>query len=221
MYFHHGLLEQLAVYGEHMSVHNIGCVFLDLGKVLLDYEFSRFADRMLSLADVDMEELRRVLSSDSLARRFETGRTRESEFYREVCTDLDVEITEEDFRDAWNSIFIDTPLLSEGIVASLARRMPLWAISNTNPIHFKYIREHFPILGNFTGFTLSFSAGSRKPEEEIFLRALNDAKVEASEALFVDDQMANVEAAQKLGLDAFRFLNADQFASELRERALL
>jgi len=197
------------------------CVFLDLGKVLLDYDFARLISSMQPLAAVDEDQLRRVFSSDSLAQRFETGEASESAFHSEVGAGLDVEITRSDFVEAWNSIFIDAPLLPEDLLAGLAKRVPLWALSNTNPIHFRYAQQHFPVLGHFRGFILSFRAGSRKPDEKIFLQALAEARVESSEALFVDDQLPNVKAAQKLGFDAFQFLNKDQFAAELWKRSLL
>jgi putative hydrolase of the HAD superfamily len=199
----------------------VRCVFLDLGKVLLDYDFSKFLRRMKSLATVDEDRLRRVFTSKDLAHRFETGRMSESQFHREICNGLAVEIPPEDFIEAWNTIFLENTLVQDSLLSALAKRVPLWALSNTNPIHFRYIEAHFPILRHFEGFILSFRARSRKPEEAIFTHALEEAQVEATGALFVDDQLPNVEAAQRMGFDAVQFTGEDQLRGELIGRALL
>lgn len=51
----------------------------------------------------------------------------------------------------------------------------------------------------------SSALGSEKPHPPIYEAALEAAGVEASEALFVDDSLANVEAARQLGVRALRF----------------
>ena len=42
--------------------------------------------------------------------------------------------------------------------------------------------------------------GMRKPNPEIYIRALNDAGILAEETLFIDDMAANTEAAKNLGM---------------------
>jgi FMN phosphatase YigB (HAD superfamily) len=42
-----------------------------------------------------------------------------------------------------------------------------------------------------------------------------------AEAVFVDDQSANVEAARNVGIDSIQFLSSAQLLQEFRERHLL
>ena len=57
----------------------------------------------------------------------------------------------------------------EEVVAHLARRYPLYLLSNTNPLHFRYVRKCFPSLfKHFRALVLSYRVGSRKPETAIF-----------------------------------------------------
>ncbi len=198
------------------------CILLDLGQVLVRINFRNFGDRMQALTGMTAEQLRDAITGDGLPHRYEVGGLEDAQFHREVCRRVRHNIPWDVFVDAWNSIFIPTPLLPEGMLESLAQHHPLWVISNTNRIHFDFIRSHYQsVLCHFTGFVLSHEVGLAKPDPAIYSLALERAGVKTGEALFVDDQAANVEAARNLGMDAFQFLTPDQFAGELRTRHLL
>ena len=202
--------------GEHRR-----CLFLDMGKVLIDFDLKKFAVRMQVLAAAGPEQLRAALMDDGLVPRFESGAVTEEDFCEEVCRRLKCRISQEDLASAWNSIFMPDPVIAEEVIATLARRLPLWAISNTNPIHFRHIRERFAFLRHFRGFVLSYEVGAPKPDRRIFLAALDRAGAEPGEAVFVDDQEIHVEAAAAMGIDAFRFLNPYHFLAELQLRGII
>ncbi len=197
------------------------CLYLDLGKVLIDFDLQRFASNMHSLTGVGGERLRAAFLDEGLARRFETGSMTDEEFHQEACRRVGCAISRFDFVAAWNSIILPDAILPENLVLRLSRRLPLWAISNTNSIHFSYILQHFPILRHFSGYVVSHEIGALKPDPRIFRAALARAGVKAQEALFTDDQEENVEAARLLGIDAFRFQDPAHFAAELKLRGLL
>ncbi len=199
----------------------VASCLLDIGQVVVGIDFHSFGDRMRALTGSDAEQLRMAVAESGLAREYETGRIDDSEFYGEVCRRLDVRIPRDEFERAWNSIFIPAPLLPEELIRRLAAKLPLWAVSNTNKAHFSYLREHYPLLRHFTGLILSHEVGMAKPDPGIFRLALSRAAVAAADALFVDDQAANVEAARGLGIDAFQFLNPGQFVKELQMRHIL
>jgi putative hydrolase of the HAD superfamily len=134
---------------------------------------------------------------------------------------LGCEVTWADFVEAWNSIFDSVPILPEALIVELARRLDLWVVSNTNKLHFDYILQAFGFLRHFRGYVLSHEVGAMKPDPRIFEVALIRASKRADEVVFVDDQAANVAAAQTLGIDAFEFVGPDQFESEMRKRRLI
>jgi putative hydrolase of the HAD superfamily len=53
--------------------------------------------------------------------------------------------------------------------------------------------------------------GVRKPDPEIYLRALAHAGWKAEETLFADDSQANIEAAQALGLQTWWIREHEDF----------
>jgi glucose-1-phosphatase len=200
---------------------NCSCILLDLGKVLVDFEISRFGDRMRESTGVEPERLRSAVMGNGLSLRYETGLIPSGEFHAEVCRNIGVEIPFSAFAEAWNSIFKPVPILQEDILASLASKADLWILSNTNPLHFDFILERYGFLRQFKGYIVSYRAGAAKPDPAIFQFALRKARSTPAEALFVDDAAANVQAAVQLGLDAFQFLSPDLFAKEMSDRKLL
>lgn len=206
---------------ERLNSTSVRCILLDLGKVLLDFDFKRFGDRMRALTGVDAESLQEVYTGTELARKYESGLLRDEEFYSEVCRRIGKPVDWEDFVAAWNSIFCLSPIVPDDLVRVLSERCNLWIVSNTNAIHFNYIEMNFAILRHFKGFVLSHQVGALKPDPKIFIAALQRAGVAPENALFVDDQLPNVEAARKLGMDAFQFLGPEPFALECRRRRIL
>jgi len=68
---------------------------------------------------------------------------------------------------------------------------------------------------------LSFREGRAKPDPAFFATALAEAGVRARDAVFADDLAGHVDAARRLGLDAFVVESPRQFADALSERGLL
>ena len=204
-----------------MSDKKLRCIFFDLGNVLVSLDYGKFNDKMESLTGWTKEQLRAVFSSNPSIQKYELGLLNDTEFLAGICGQMGFGINRADFLEAWNCIFAVEPLLSGTLLGKLAQKYPLWIVSNTNRIHFGFIREGYPFLAHFKGWILSYEVGVAKPDPLIFTHALDRARISASEVLFVDDQLPNVESARSLGMDAFQFLNAGQMEQEFRMRDIL
>ena len=73
------------------------------------------------------------------------------------------------------------------------------------------IYDEFPIR------ILSHEVGVRKPDPEIYRLALKELGIEPQEAIYVDDNDDNVEAARKLGMSAIKYEDPGQLRSALSE----
>ena len=63
--------------------------------------------------------------------------------------------------------------------------------------------------------------GVLKPEEEFFIKALEELRIQPNECkLFVDDQRKNCETAEKLGIPSAVFENTNLFKEKLSERKI-
>ncbi len=204
-----------------MSDCQIRGILFDLGNVLVGVNPRRFAEKMKSLTGLEMEQLRSAFAEGSLVMDYECGRMNDEEFIARLCARLGVTITRDDFMAVWGDMFVDVPLLPETLIEELARDHRLWAISNTNRMHFEYIHKNCEFLKHFQGWSLSYEVGAAKPDPEIFHHALRNCGISPSEAVFIDDQLINVEAARNLGIDSIHHLNPDQTIGELRKRNLI
>jgi HAD superfamily hydrolase (TIGR01509 family) len=204
-----------------MKMPDLRCALMDIGTVLVKIDMSRLVERVEPLIGIGPDQLRSAFAAENLVFRYESGQIGDSEFLGEIGRRFHREIARERFEAAWNSIFVSEPLIGEDLLASLAARLDLWLISNTNPIHFEYIRKHYGFFGHFKGWVLSYESGALKPDPAIFERAVQTTGVEPGRTLFVDDLQANVEAARNLGFHSLQFVDATGFEAQLRSLGLI
>src|SRR5262245_3021690 len=117
-------------------------VLLDLGKVLVHFDFGIAYQALEKLCPHSAAEIRRRLASTDLVQRFETGLVESRDFVAETCRMLDLEVSFEEYRRLFGTIFTDA-LLPEEMLEGLARRYRLVLLSNTNALHFEVLEEKY------------------------------------------------------------------------------
>jgi putative hydrolase of the HAD superfamily len=68
----------------------------------------------------------------------------------------------------------------------------------------------------FDTVTISAEVGAIKPEAKIYQVALEQARVKAEEAVFVDDVNINLEGCEDLGMTGILFKNPQDSIAELK-----
>jgi HAD superfamily hydrolase (TIGR01509 family) len=202
-----------------MASNNITALALDLGNVLVKVDHLRFCRRLAALAGLSTEEVyARVFESD-LEPGYDTGRLTSEEFHRRVMQHFGVILPFSQFSSWWNDIFDPMEGMAE-LVGYLSARFPLYLLSNTNTLHFSYIRENYSFLDLFESFVLSFEVGSRKPEPAIYRALIQQTGRPASQCLFVDDKLPFVTAAREQGLVSWQFTSPLEFIGCLQRHGL-
>ncbi|MTV27748.1 HAD-IA family hydrolase [Nitriliruptoraceae bacterium ZYF776] len=67
----------------------------------------------------------------------------------------------------------------------------------------------------------SHHLGVRKPDPVFFVRLLDTLEVAAPQAVFVDDRQVNVDAAEELGIESHRFVDAPTLRAWLVDTGVL
>lgn len=98
--------------------------------------------------------------------------------------------------------------------------LKFYALTNWSAELFPIALERYDFLHWFDGRVVSGEEMTRKPFADIYLKLLDRYSVDASEALFIDDNGRNIEAAQNLGIKSIHFQNPVQLDQELRENGL-
>jgi 2-haloacid dehalogenase len=108
------------------------------------------------------------------------------------------------------------------VIAELARDGVLVsALTNWAADMFAAARPRFGVLSRFADIVVSGEEGIVKPDPAIYHLACQRLGVEPSQAVFVDDTVANAEAATAAGLTGVHFTTADQLRADLERLGLL
>ncbi len=192
----------------------------DLGGVIVPLDFARAYARMGSRCHLPPGEIRRRISSTGAVELFETGRIAAESFIQEICAALNLRLSHEEFSELWGSIFPPRTLIPERLLESLRRRYRLLLLSNTNVLHFSYIRRNYPLMKHFDDFVLSYEVGVLKPEPGIYQAAVARAGCRPQECFFTDDVRENVDGARRQGMQATQFFSLESLQQDLRDHAI-
>ena len=173
----------------------IKTLIFDLGKVIVPFELDNQMKILETVGDFKSVEIRTKIFALEELILFETGVIPAAELFEVLKRTLGLRMNFAEFVTAWNSIFSPEPIISETLIERLSRRYRLIILSDTNELHFDFIRRNFPILRFFDDFVLSYKVGFVKPSPEIYRAAVETAGCAADECFFTDDKAANVAGA--------------------------
>ncbi len=187
----------------------------DLGGVVVEVESDRLVLQVAQLLGQSFEDVQAAVYHQDLLLPFELGRIRPQAYFEGLKKALKIPWTYEQFVRAWNGIFRENKDVTF-ILERLRKRHTLMALTNTNELHLNYIRNNVTSLNILKDWIASCDVGLRKPDPQIYLLALERAKVKPEEAVYVDDRPEMVEAGRSVGLNAIRFQNSRQLEQDLQ-----
>lgn len=100
-------------------------------------------------------------------------------------------------------------------------RYKFYALTNWSAELFPIALEIFPFFHWFDGRVVSGEEGMRKPDPTFFQLLLDRYGLQASEVLFIDDNLRNVMAAEAMAIDSICFENPQQLQAALAERGIV
>ena len=96
-----------------------------------------------------------------------------------------------------------------------------YALTNWQAGLFDIALVRYNFLHWFDGRVVSGEEKMRKPAPEFYQLLLNRYNLKAAEALFIDDNLRNIKAAEALGIRSIHFQMAEQLNQELRQLDIL
>jgi glucose-1-phosphatase len=178
-------------------------LLFDLGGVVLDIDFGRALAAWAPHSRLPLERLRETFHFDEPYQRHETGGLAADGYFAHLREVLALQCDADTVRAGFNAILLGEIAETVRLLDAVRRRVPCYAISNTNAVHVAEIGRAFPaLLPRFTRVFASHEIGHRKPHPAAFEHVLREIDVPPAEVLLFDDLAPNVEAAQALGLQA-------------------
>lgn len=137
-------------------------------------------------------------------REFETGRIDASEFAVGVTVEFGLAVEPQQFLESF--IHWQTGLYP-GALEMLARIPNSYQraiLSNSNALHWPRVLSDMQLGAVFDNHFVSHLTGRIKPDAEAFEQVVDSFGCRPTQVLFLDDNLLNVEAAQKMGMHAIR-----------------
>src|SRR2546425_710434 len=177
-------------------------VAFDLGKVLVDFDYSVAARRIAARGKLSPDDVRDFIDHSPLLFRFETGQINKEEFFAEVQAATGFRGSIDEFSQFFGDIF--TPI--EPMVhlhAELRKRdVSTYIFSNTNELAVGHIRKNFPFFSNFDGYILSYEHGAMKPDARLYEVVERTTGLRGADLLYLDDRPENVQTGVRRGWKA-------------------
>lgn len=189
---------------------NINTFIFDLGGVIIDLDEANCYDSFSRLTGFEPNVIRNSVYNSNVFQQYEKGLIDDGEFRAEVNSLFNVELNENEIDLAWNVMLKEIPLGRLELLLALKEKYKVIILSNTNAIHINKFNE---ILKDVSGkksleafanhVFFSYQLNMRKPDLEIYQEVLRLSKTNASEALFMDDKLENLNGALSVGINTF------------------
>jgi HAD superfamily hydrolase (TIGR01509 family) len=199
---------------------NIRVLLFDVGGVLVQLSG---VEAMLEWLDNRISEdefWRRWLQSVPV-RQFETGQIDADEFAIGVTSEFGLPVEPRQFLEA----FIRWPTgLYPGTLEMLARIPSSYqraVLSNSNALHWPRVQTEMQLGAAFDNNFVSHLTGRIKPDAAAFEHVMESLGCSPASVLFLDDNLLNVDAAKRVGMQAVRVRGIDETRLALIERKII
>ncbi|MEY3298075.1 MAG: hypothetical protein RLZZ597_1335 [Cyanobacteriota bacterium] len=184
-------------------------ILLDMGGVLVELQWRERMEGLLGRS-LPMAELHHLWVTATSTVDFESGRTDFDQFttafLQEFSLDLDRAVFQQEFL-----ALVQAPMpRCQKVLQDLKAHFHLSLLSNTNPAHYEKLSRSYDFYRAFDHCFLSYQMGQMKPSTAIFEAVISQLDTPANTIAFFDDGARNVEAAQSLGINAFRVDSPDE-----------
>jgi putative hydrolase of the HAD superfamily len=198
----------------------IKCIIFDLGDVIIDLDFSRFFNEVITPSPLNKPKTPIMLEFFRQSDTYHQGKITDKEFYQQACEILQVcMLNQSEFFDAFNSIIANLNLELIEVIRTIRQfnKIRIICMSNINSSHWNYLKKQkWDIWELFDEFILSHEIQMTKPDPNIFKYAIKKEGCKPQEILFIDDGMNNVRAASELGIKGIRYFDIENLLDDLK-----
>ena len=195
-------------------------IIFDLGNVIVNVNYRRLFEEFASSSGRSLEFIESYYNNSPARKSFEKGMIDSQGIYNIFKKDLSLGMTLSKFEKAWCDIFSLNNDVA-GLILKLRKRYKLILLSNTDELHFNYIKNRYKIINEFDELILSYEFGYRKPNPMIFFKALIKAKTLPFNCVYVDDISVFVNVAKLMGIKALQYKNFELLMRDLKSLKIL
>ena len=196
-------------------------VIFDLGKVLVDFDYTVAAQKIAARSRQAPADLHAFLGSSPLLLHYDSGQLTRQEFYNSVCEIIGFAGDLEEFGSYFADIFSELPGMIPLHAELRQRGFKTYIFSNTNDLAIEHVRRNFPFFASFDGYIFSYEVGALKPQPKIYaaIEAMTDRR--GADLVYLDDRPENIAAGAARGWRAILHESPEQTRAALVAAGIL
>ncbi|OGB93632.1 MAG: hypothetical protein A2Z31_06050, partial [candidate division NC10 bacterium RBG_16_65_8] len=148
----------------------IRLIISDFGGVICTFDYRIFCERLARRIGGSAEEIYALVYGSDLQAEFERGRLTGPEYHQRVMGLLGADVSYAEFFPMYGNIFSLIPATCD-MLYRLHGRYPLYLLSDTNEIHFGYVKQTVDVVRVFDECIVSYEVGAMKPDPPIYREA--------------------------------------------------
>ena len=193
----------------------IKAVIWDMGGVILRTAGKTPREQLAKKYNISLEMLYDLVFNSETAEKATLGLIDEREHWQTIANTLGVpDGGMDEFRAKfWEGDLIDTQLVE--FIESLNKVVKTGLLSNAWSGARDYFCQRVDCNQVFQYSIFSYEVGLKKPDKRIYGKILSLMKVEAAEAVFVDDFLENIECANEVGIHGIQFVTTEQAIADV------
>ena len=200
----------------------IDTIIFDLGGVLIDWD-PRYLYRKIFKTEEEVTWFLENICTSEWNDKQDAGRTFQEATEELVARFPDHEVPIRAWYDRWQET-IPGPVHETVEILKHFKDNPthrLYALTNWSAETFPWALNTFDFLHWFEGIVVSGVEKTRKPFPEFYHILFDRYSIDPRRALFIDDNIKNIEGGKALGLHTIHFKNPQQLRTELQQGGLI
>jgi 2-haloacid dehalogenase len=189
----------------------ITTIIFDLGSVLVDWN-PNYLYRKLFADEQEMQDFLANITTPDWNEEQDAGRSLQEGTNLLIQQHPQHEANIRAFYDRWDEMLGDPIQGTIDLFKQLKEsgKYKIYALTNWSAETFPVALERYDFMGWFDGIVVSGAEKMRKPAPEFYQLLLDRYNVDPQEALFIDDNLRNVLAAEKMGITSIHFTSPEQ-----------
>jgi len=197
-------------------------VVFDLGKVLLDFDYTIAARKLIQAGKVTLPQLTKLFTTPAdILLRYETGLVTTREFFEHVCSLTGYRGDMDQFAACFGDVFDPIQPMIDAHAEIRRKGIPTYIFSNTNELAMRHIMQAYPFMANFDGLILSYEHKAMKPDHALYEVVERVSGFKGGDILYIDDRPENIATGQARGWRVILQEDARNTRRQLTEMGLL
>jgi len=195
-------------------MNNINSIIFDFGGVLVDWN-PRYMYKDVFENNSEMELFLTQICSEDWNLQQDTGRSLSEgtrvlqDKFPEHRTNIQL------YYDQWEKMLKSDIPENVAILPQLKLKYKLYGLTNWSAETFPVALKRFSFFKYFDGIVVSGEEKMVKPDEDIFYLILKRYNLRAGNCLFIDDNLKNINTANKLGFSTIHLKEMTDLKTEL------